>query len=782
MVKHVLSGISSTVYHSNKASNDAMFKQTVTRMLGYDSEVDDISINLVTDVVSSRSLLSSVAAAAVETEIVYSITTPTRIFNDTNYATAMFVQALNESIASGAFDTLLHAGTNNNNNDWQSVKTEYVVFSTASPTSSPSSVPTSSPTKIDGVAANLLDVPLDNRVAKEKIQYFLGAFVGYFLSIYICLYLYSLLRYGKHTSGRLYDTSYQSDTHMTNSIATTNGDQSLTLTILSDIHKKNEVIQSTVRLEEELLQADTAGTNRNTARPLATDKSSVNSTHKISIRAMLNDLMTTKDEHKYSKGYREYVQQQRALLGCSPFLYPDGYAYRIPCTNIEIQLPPGRLENILLFLCHNHPLFRCFYFMDGSKLGAHGTRILYIGKDVSVFVLYQFSNMLLQHYKLDGIGLDTVINLFVITPSAVSVAFILRYLYTCPFTEKAEFQRKYAKHQSTVLFLGRLAIIPIMVIMFGSLIIACLFSSSRNIWMIIVNYLVSVQLYGILLETAKAALLFVDNYCFQLSVMGIDIWCIGRLYKERIAAEQLVVDRDFAFRIHTYLFGLIKIQKILHRDDAIKAQWITEGNNTTAGGDTNGYDDDVEMNDTGGSDDDASEMQVNPLTTAVHTRNSATFSIDSIFGGASSNTDDDAGGYDVYSDTSIDRLVTIENPIHSSAGEAGTIVSNNDKRTNKHEEGVPTVDDDAALYLEYETLQNNHDESVYDMSNDDGETAMSFEDWKTSRKQFKQGMTIYIYTRTSAVTNHTLTYLLVYTYQVPAGRSSGRSKCSRRGS
>ena len=136
-------------------------------------------------------------------------------------------------------------------------------------------------------------------------------------------------------------------------------------------------------------------------------------------------------------------------------------------------------------------------------------------------------------------------------------------------------------------------------------------------------------------------------------------------------------------------------------------------------------------------------VQLNPLTTAAHTRNSATFSIDSIFGGASSNTDDDAGGYDVYSDTSIDRLVTIENPIHSSAGEAGTIVSN-DKRTNKHEEGVPTVDDDEALYLEDRTLQNNHDESLYDMSNDDGETAMSFEKWKTSRKQFKQGIT-YIY-------------------------------------
>ena len=70
---------------------------------------------------------------------------------------------------------------------------------------------------------------------------------------------------------------------------------------------------------------------------------------------------------------------------------------------------------------------------------------------------------------------------------------------------------------------------------------------------------------------------------------------------------------------------------------------------------------------------------------------------------------------------------------------AGTIVSN-DKRTNRHEEGVPAVDDDEALYLEDRTRQNNHDKSLYDMDNDDGETAMSFEDWKTRKKQFKQGM------------------------------------------
>ena len=49
--------------------------------------------------------------------------------------------------------------------------------------------------------------PDDGQRAKAKVQYYLGAFVGYFL------YLYLLLRYGKATAARLYDSSYQSESH-----------------------------------------------------------------------------------------------------------------------------------------------------------------------------------------------------------------------------------------------------------------------------------------------------------------------------------------------------------------------------------------------------------------------------------------------------------------------------------------------------------------------------------------------------------------------------------------
>jgi hypothetical protein len=350
----------------------------------------------------------------------------------------------------------------------------------------PTSTPTSKPTITDDVAANLFAVPLDAEVAKVKIKYYLGAFMGYFLAIYICLYLYSFLRYGNEIVVKLYNTSHQSKVYIAVVNCDGNGSNSI---VLSDLYRKNLLVQSYIKQEIELEKVKQAASNRG---------------------KMLEY------EGIYSKGYREYVQQQRTLLGCAPFLYPDGYVVKIPCTNSKIALPPGRMEDILLYICHNHPLFSCFYFMEGSKLGAHGTRVLYIGKDMVIFVLYQFANMLLQYLMLDGRGLGTFINLFIITPSAISVGIVLKNLYTCPFTETVDFQRRYAKYQSTILFMGRLAIVPIILIMFGSLIIACLFSSNRHVPMILVNYFIYVQFYGIILAIIKAILLFKDNYSYQV--------------------------------------------------------------------------------------------------------------------------------------------------------------------------------------------------------------------------------------------------------------------------
>ena len=571
------------------------------------------------------------------------------------------------------------------------------------------------------IAANCLDIPLDPVIVRAKIQYFLGAFVAYFMFIYICLYLYSLLRYGKNTSSKLYATSYQSEAYMKNSTVTSSTSNSNKASMLSELCTKNKLVQDKLTQEEIKMNIVKQSSKKLTVEDICCDKS-------------------------YSKGYRKYVQQQRVLLGCSPCLYADGCIVNIPCTDRQILLPPGRIEDMLLFICHNHPLCSCFYFMDGSKLGAHGTRILYIGKDIVVFVLYQFSNTLLQHFMLNGHGLGTFINLFIITPSAVSVGLLLKYLYTCPFTESVEFQRRFAQYEVIVLFLGRLAIAPIMMIMFGSLIVACLLSSDERIVMIVVNYFLYVQLYGILLQLVKATLLFVDNFHYQMSLFGVlDILCIGRLYKERIVAEKLVEDVDYAYRTITYLFGLIKVLKILNREDAIKAKWITDAAVLSEGGATEGCVIEMPGIVESGEDDVETYPISNPLLKgSSHRVSASSFSMDAIYTSNKYMEDVRHTTSDSSSNNISDLAIVTENPIHllDSKSKGGVTHGDHDYQRKHNQEllhlkqssiNTSSFEDNDAGDL-YNTYESNHDDTMYDMA----DVRMDLEEWRT-RRQFKEG-------------------------------------------
>jgi len=106
------------------------------------------------------------------------------------------------------------------------------------------------------------------------------------------------------------------------------------------------------------------------------------------------------------------------------------------------------------------------------------------------------------------------------------------------------------------------------------LILACFLSSGRQILLVLVNYFVYVQLYGVFLECFQAYLLFVDTCYYRLSLFGVDL-CIGKRYLELIVTEELVDGVDFACTYSQFLC-FIKYMKILRREDAIKAGLIIE--------------------------------------------------------------------------------------------------------------------------------------------------------------------------------------------------------------
>jgi hypothetical protein len=169
--------------------------------------------------------------------------------------------------------------------------------------------------------------------------------------------------------------------------------------------------------------------------------------------------------------------------------------------------------------------------------------------------------------------------------------------------------------------------------------------------------------------------------------------------------------------------------------------------------------------------------------------------MDGIFSATISNIDDEASGYHMYGNPSgsSDTVIATENPIHSLAGMLNAVtlrptstrpqesVRLNPFAARSHADEASdaagtAVEDDAALYLEYQTLHENHDEALYALDGD-SEVAVSFEEWKSERKQFRQGTLTY-----TCFYLLTLIYSLTHRYprlvcqSIPSVRGAGTAR------
>ncbi len=183
---------------------------------------------------------------------------------------------------------------------------------------------------------------------------------------------------------------------------------------------------------------------------------------------------------------------------------------------------------------------------------------------------------------------------------------------------------------------------------------------------------------------------------------------------------------------------------MLGRDDAIKAMWISE--RIPAGGEA-----EVKGVAAVCSNPLVGQTEQPAVNSTTHRNTISSFSIDCIYG-TSGNEEESEHASTVtnnpISDHS-DSFVTTDNPIHSSTDSARNQMFSFQSSNYRQESvrlqpssinnaSIVNGDDDAALFQEYCNLQNSRDDSVYDMT-DDVEVAISFDEWKSRRKRFKQG-------------------------------------------
>ncbi len=268
--------------------------------------------------------------------------------------------------------------------------------------------------------------------------------------------------------------------------------------------------------------------------------------------------------------------------------------------------------------------------------------------------------------------------------------------------------------------------------MVASLVLACIFSQGRGIVTTLLNFFFYVQLYGILLLMVQSVALFVDDYYYRVYVLGgnIELICVGEYFKERICTERLVNNKDYAFRVRTYLFGFITIEKILNREYAIKAGWIV------AGSDVQKTDDVVT--------DNPILLQISPTSNhivkqpncgsevAVEVDEEAEEEVAVI------NDDVECNVEANHQDVSYNTIYNVKNDddsINFSLSSKDIVIAKNHSKISRPiaAEACDDIQDDEALFREYQSYQScNYDDYCPD------DEILTFEEWKIERKKFKK--------------------------------------------
>jgi len=190
--------------------------------------------------------------------------------------------------------------------------------------------------------------------------------------------------------------------------------------------------------------------------------------------------------------------------------------------------------------------------------------------------------------------------------------------------------------------------------------------------------------------------------------------------------EQLVLDVDYAYRTYPVLCGVVVIEKVLNREDAIKAKWIELNNNEVV---------DIEMTSAPTIENPLRQQQV-----AEEERVSY-----SIF---------DIESKKVLPDESTSALdmPIVGVVIHKTKGESNSVataITENPLHRKINQSRIAPLaqeqeeDDEASLYQEYqqECAVGASNDEQYSTNNE--EEIKSFEEWKINRKEskkaFKQG-------------------------------------------
>ena len=463
------------------------------------------------------------------------------------------------------------------------------VPSSVLPSSQPTSIPSSGPTTINLILINTLSTRIDTKLVVEKSKFYLGYYIGYFFILFTVLLIIDKSKCGKGYFDKLLKSAHDSNVY---NPGTENYFDNFTVRekdalILTDLFKKDQSIIHV--LEEECItnELDKQSLCKHNKVHQVYHNDVENEKFTENSRTFSHKLVTPTDDIKikFSAAFYEYILQRRTYIGCEPIIYENGYVKSFICCSW--CLPAGAYEDFLIYVANNHPLLSCIYAAKGGPLSRSGRRLVYTMQYSLAFFIKILSFGIFQYFDIPEY-VSPVFSILVITPLSVSFGTFIKLLYTCScLVSNNQFRIDHPKMYRRLKLIGRMIAIPFILLVLGLLVLASTFSCQSSRYDVILSFFLQVQVISSVLEVVYAVLVFTPDYYFNLSIVtpifSKTLVLIGSLYVERLVkfmqkpvSSSSISENRLFINTRTYFGGIFRSETLCSRAYALKKGWITE--------------------------------------------------------------------------------------------------------------------------------------------------------------------------------------------------------------
>jgi hypothetical protein len=325
---------------------------------------------------------------------------------------------------------------------------------------------------------------------KEKIAQYYYAYIGYFSFIYIFMFIVDKSGIFKPLTKKLYEEAYDEKVYL--DWKPTNGDLKLCSFSYTEEYLSKEGDEDIIneRKESNVDEVSDGKIVEKSKPSVEIPESVLYKLYKMFAPFKIDD-----SAPEFSYAFYEYIENAPAYIGCKPILYPIGYRL---CHLYSLNYMVGQIEDFYVTLFNNHTFLSCILCAKKSAFSRNKRRIAFTVQHSFTFLSSSFN------FALVTIGMSPIvailINTLVISRIGPALNAIVYNIMVCSCLEHRKIVDKFPMVIACLKDSGLVIAFCLMILGLVSLLVATLFSTGQNHSGIVMQYFLTVHVYGFIVE------------------------------------------------------------------------------------------------------------------------------------------------------------------------------------------------------------------------------------------------------------------------------------------